>query len=199
MQRIIVSDIFGRTPALEEMASSISGTTRIVDPYGAGTKHFTCEEEAYSHFSATAGIHKYARTLSACVRSCDGPVTLIGFSAGASAIWKISGDVSLTNVAGALCFYGSQIRLHPEILPNFPITLVFPEKENHFSVSELIARLGNIPAISIHRSSLLHGFMNQYSENFNQSACEHYVKALADVETGTSVHHISPGSIEKRI
>ena len=49
MHRIIISDIFGKTPALQEISDSLPGTSEIFDPYDEKFMNFMNEEEAY-HF-----------------------------------------------------------------------------------------------------------------------------------------------------
>ena len=51
MKNIIVTDIFGRTQFVEDLASRFWMPTEILDPYCAKQMAFTSEQEAY-HFSA---------------------------------------------------------------------------------------------------------------------------------------------------
>ncbi len=63
MRRIFVSDIFGRTPALEELASGIPGDVELVDPYDGKRMDFRNEAEAYRFFCSEVGLDKYTEQL----------------------------------------------------------------------------------------------------------------------------------------
>ena len=69
MHNIIISDVFGRTHALEQIASSLSGATDILDPYNSINMDFNNEVEAYSCFTTKVGLDKYADTLKECIQS----------------------------------------------------------------------------------------------------------------------------------
>lgn len=173
MHRIIVSDIFGRTKALEKFATELPGKVEIVDPYNSEIMEFDNENDAYSYFSSEVGLDVYTETLSGVVKASTNHVSLLGFSIGASAIWKLSTEEALHNISGAVLFYGSQIRHYTDIVPVFPVCLVFPEMEAHFSVSDLADTIKHKEGVKIHNSNFLHGFMNPQSINYNSAA---YIK-----------------------
>ncbi len=179
--RIIVSDIFGRTEALEKLASDVPGCVEIFDPYNSEMMRFDTEDDAYSHFTSTVGLDAYTETLSEKIRALTGHVSLLGFSMGASAVWKLSNQPELGNISGAVLFYPSQIRHYTEMVPNFPVCLVLPEIETHFSVTELISKLIEKENVQVHRSSYRHGFMNADSKNYSAAAYNKYVQALYNV------------------
>lgn len=178
MQTIIVSDIFGRTKALEKLASLLSSEVDIFDPYDSEIKGFANESEAYSFFTSEVGIDKYSEKLSEFVQSIESELKLIGFSIGAAAIWKISGQKNMDNISSATCFYGSQIRNFNQVVPLFPIKLIFPAFEEHFSVSELMATLSGMENVTIKQVPFLHGFMNQHSVNYDQRGYNQEIQAL---------------------
>ncbi|QDO82825.1 hypothetical protein FM037_05740 [Shewanella psychropiezotolerans] len=74
--------------------------------------------------------------------------------------------------------YGSQIRSNRYVEPRFPIDLIFLASESHFSVNELIANLTGTDNVSIRQVPFLHGFMNQHSENYDQSGYNQEIKVL---------------------
>jgi len=178
MHQIIVSDIFGRTSALEKIADALPGDVDIFDPYESKHMAFSSEAQAYAHFSSQIGLDAYADMLSKKVSAQVKQLALLGFSVGASAIWKISEQRELENVSDAICFYGSQIRDHMHITPRFPVQLIFPSSESHFLVSELIHSLEGKECVEIHRAKFLHGFMNAHSENFDQYGYDQFLKIL---------------------
>jgi len=181
MELIIVSDIFGRTLELEDIALQLSSPERegvIVDPYGGKYREFKDEAEAYSHFQRHVGIERYKDiVLKAVTRSRDN-LLLIGFSVGASAIWAISDETPIRTNAEAICFYGSQIRNFSGVSPKIKMELIFPEYEPHFDVGYLISQLSLKSNVSCHTAPYLHGFMNKKSVNFNESAYQHYLRLL---------------------
>lgn len=179
MTHIIVSDIFGRTPALEEIAANLSGSWEIFDPYNSLYMGFGNESEAYTYFTSEHGLESYAEKLWQFLSSYKEQVSLIGFSVGAAAIWKISHQQELHNISHAICFYGSQIRHHIEVSPLFPIRLIFPLTENHFSVENLIIALSNKNSTTVEQAPYLHGFMNSHSKNFNRTGYSTFLKILS--------------------
>lgn len=178
MRHLIVSDIFGRTKALEKFASELSNSVEIFDPYNTKEMYFKNEAEAYQYFISKIGLDKYTENLIKLSRKFSEQVSLIGFSVGASAIWKLSSIKELKHISKAVCFYGSQIRHERNILPTFPIELIFPSVENHFSVSDLISDLSNKDNVHIQQTSFSHGFMNCHSENYNQNGYNQFMKTL---------------------
>lgn len=167
MHYIIVSDIFGRNESLLNLASELSETVEIVDPYHGEIMQFQSESDAYAHFTQEIGVDKYSEILLIRLKACTAPVTLIGFSVGASAIWRISERRDLEHVRSALCFYGSQIRHYENVLPKFPVKLIFPKNESHFSVPELVGKLSTIKNVTVKRVEYSHGFMNQHSVHYS--------------------------------
>jgi len=131
---------------------------------------FKDEAEAYSYFMENVGLENYFSVLLKATESTTSASTLIGFSVGASVIWKLSGKLSVKNVKRAVCYYGSQIRNFKEVNPLFKVDLIFPQKEFGFDVLEMkneLSKKKNVNAIQV---DSLHGFMNSYSTNYNQSA-----------------------------
>lgn len=178
MIQLIVADIFGRTKALEEISSKLSGSVEILDPYNGRDMGFKDEAEAYAYFISAIGMNQYSAKVKKIVQSFTEQINLIGFSVGASVIWQISTGEGFENITGATCFYGSQIRHSKTICPTFPIKLIFPTKEEHFSVLELISDLSGRKNVDIQQVEFLHGFMNRHSQNFNQAGHDQFMKIL---------------------
>jgi len=178
MKIILISDIFGKTPALEQLCLELGNNIEIIDPYDAEFKNFENENEAYKYFNENIGLEKYSQHLKNVVSEQTQSVRLIGFSIGASVIWMNSDNESFANVQEAYCFYGSQIRKMTHLKPLFPIEMILPKNEAHFSVTELIGELEETTQVSISETTYLHGFMNKYSKNFNLQAYTHFIKQL---------------------
>ena len=89
MNIIIFSDVFGITPALIELAEQLRAEN-IVDPYQGKIMDFMSEAEAYSYFISKIGLDSYVSKVLNIMALVNCETTVIGFSIGASAIWKSS-------------------------------------------------------------------------------------------------------------
>jgi dienelactone hydrolase len=177
MNIILVSDVFGITPALLKLKDEL-GANAIVDPYNAKCMGFDNENEAYACFVTNVGLDNYVAILIKALEAFDADVTLIGFSIGASALWRLSLNHNNGYIKQAICFYGSQIRNLTQIEPCFNVTLIFPKSELHFNVTNLIEKLTIKPKVEVTQVEYLHGFMNYYSTNFNQIGYDKHVSLL---------------------
>lgn len=177
MSIILVSDVFGITPALLTLKNELGAHT-IIDPYKGKSMDFKNETEAYSSFINTVGLDSYVSKILKMLESLDSQTTLIGFSVGASAIWRLPIKNEDHIIKQAFCFYGSQIRNFIKIEPSFKIHLVFPKSESHFDVAKLKEELTKKQNVITTQVEYLHGFMNYYSSNFNQVGYEQHVKLL---------------------
>ncbi len=177
MNIIIVSDVFGITPALLQLKDQLGANT-IIDPYKGECMDFKNEAGAYSYFIDTVGLDNYVLKVLKELTSVDCKTTLIGFSIGASAIWRSSLSNVNNLIQQAFCFYGSQIRNSVQIEPCFKINLVFPKSESHFDVDELIKKLEIKPNVKITQVDYLHGFMNYHSSNYNNIGYQDHIALL---------------------
>ncbi len=188
MNLLIVSDIYGSTLALKalvsKLVSKLSSTfakPKIVDPYNGVDHRFETQEQAYHYFTTNIGLDLFTNQLKTEITDSPSPVFLIGFSIGASAIWRLSNSNISPNIQKAICFYGSQIRHHTQINPHFDLELVFPKKESHFDVQQLSNKLSVKPRVNCKSSNGLHGFMNPLSPNFNSYEYSKYLMRLQEL------------------
>ena len=179
MKYLIVSDIFGRTSALEKFAQSVKGLAacQIISPYD--NIQFSSETEAYCYFNQNVGLESYYQALKARIKEIKQPFKLIGFSVGASICWQYIASCTNPYLVKSELFYGSQIRNMHMLSPLSPVRLILPKFEPHFSIDEHILALKEKSDISIERSECLHGFMNQLSTNFDFKAYQYYVSVLS--------------------
>ncbi|MCC2605261.1 hypothetical protein [Planctobacterium marinum] len=178
MRLMLVSDIFGDTPALRQLAEAIDGNAKIVHPYRDISPAFNTEQDAYQYFSERVGLAQYAQFLLQELKDTPAPVFLLGFSVGASAIWQLSGQLEPDKIALAKGYYGSQIRNHLSLTPCFPMELVFPASEPHFCVAELMAALQSKQNLIIRQTEFRHGFMNKLSVNFCREGYQQELEVL---------------------
>lgn len=181
MQNIVVSDIFGKTEALEEFTSRFTTPTEIVEPYNGEFMQFQNEQAAYSYFSEQVTLVKYSDYLYERVQNATTAINLIGFSVGASAIWNISDRQHLGRVVSARGYYSSQIRHFLHIQPHFPINLIFPMSEQHFCVDEVMLALKDRDNVTIRQVPYLHGFMNTHSTNYNATGYKNELSSLRNM------------------
>lgn len=168
MNVVIVADIFGKTPALVDFANAL-GCFVIIDPYHATELDFATESEAYCYFSEQVGLECYMQIISQQLQQMTAS-TVIAFSVGATAIWRLSETSIAKKVNNAICFYGSQIRNDTDINPLFPVELLFPIHEDHFDVDKLQRILALKNNVTCTQLPYLHGFMNPHSMNYNEIA-----------------------------
>jgi dienelactone hydrolase len=178
VNKVIVTDIFGRTPAIEDLAGAIGSVTDIIDPYHGKHMGFDTESRAYAYFMAHVGIRAYEQRLAACLDKITGIDLLIGFSVGAAAIWGISGILRREKISRAVCFYGSQIRHATDIVPCIPTEHILPGKEPGFNIDDLAEILSGKPTVTVHKTPYLHGFMNLLSLNFSRTGYDVWVDRL---------------------
>ncbi len=182
MSIVLVSDVFGLTPALLAISEKL-GASDIVDPYEGQMMGFETEAEAYSYFVKTVGLDNYLVHLLKVVEVIKNQTTLIGFSVGASVTWRLSEIKGNHLIKQAYCFYGSQIRNFTQIEPQFEMNLVFPKNEPHFDVVELQNSLARKARVNTERVEYLHGFMNSHSTNYNRSGYTRYIDFLCSINS----------------
>lgn len=184
---ILISDIFGRTPALEKMGQALSKHAAdwdIVDPYGGADPGFETQDQAYGYFMTHAGLDKYLEILKKRLIRDPGNIIPVGFSVGAAVLWRASADPRFSSIEKGFCFYGSQIRQYTDIQPLFELELIFPRMEPHFDVLELMRLLSKKKRVRCSRADGLHGFMNKRSPGFDRACCDVYISRLRRIAAG---------------
>ncbi|RLD51119.1 MAG: hypothetical protein DRJ05_18775 [Bacteroidetes bacterium] len=63
MHKIFITDIFGRTPELENLTNSVGGEFEIIDPYDGRLIVFADESEAYTYFMDAVSLNEYCNML----------------------------------------------------------------------------------------------------------------------------------------
>ncbi|REL32550.1 hypothetical protein [Thalassotalea euphylliae] len=200
MTIVLVSDIFGRTPAFEALANSLADITGsqtiLFDPYQGENLNFTDEQAAYQYFSQHIGVETYADMLVKFLTSLNQdeqakPLTVLGFSVGASVAWLLAchssntgllPDKKLSNnnlpeIKQVIGIYGGQIRNYSALEPDVETRLIFPQSESHFEVTALTEKLATKENVSAYQVPYLHGYLNSHSKNYNQVG---YDSFLAD-------------------
>jgi hypothetical protein len=157
-------------------------TTIVVSPYLPEQENFSSEQQAYEHFNNVGGINAYVIKLIEVVKAFPNLKHMIGFSAGAAALYRVMSDKKKTQPPMTL-FYPGQIRHFLDKQPFCDCKIIFPAFEEHFNLDHVMAKLKQHKNIKLTQSDGLHGFMNQSSINFNRAEyahnCELLVKYLS--------------------
>ncbi len=168
-QLVLVTDIFGHTPQLQETLNNLKLDAVICSPYAAET-YFNQEASAYEAFNQQGGVASYVDLLVEKLSSLspEKPVLLIGFSAGAAALWHFicSEQVSrLHRDSSAWLFYGGQIRHALAKQPQIN-TQVYWTAESHFNVQECHQQMLSKPHVVSQILPYSHGFINPQAKGF---------------------------------
>jgi len=75
IDKMIVADIFGVTPALIALGRTINADI-IVDPYGGKVMNFDNEAQAYHYFINNVGLDAYVNKLSKIMKECADKLSL---------------------------------------------------------------------------------------------------------------------------
>jgi dienelactone hydrolase len=174
---LIVTDVFGNTPAIASLQRSLGQSCIVVSPFDDGYSAKN-EQDAYQAFLAAGGVHTYAKKLQAIVQEQKQIRHVIGFSAGASA-WWLSNNSHLNDLHSTTLFYGSRIRDHLDIQSHHPTHFIFAEHENAYQAQQVVKALRQRGYDAELAIGCKHGFMNPYSSGFSLKTQTHYLEVLA--------------------
>ncbi|OIQ48260.1 MAG: hypothetical protein BM565_02480 [Gammaproteobacteria bacterium MedPE] len=168
---IIVSDIFGHNDYLTQFIADckLSSVANVIDPYSGRSLQFDGQVDAYDCFTRHGGLDALTRKVKQVVSTLTQPCFLIGFSAGASAVWRVLADNDCADmIEGGLCFYPGQIRHHLTLAPLSPVELIFPSHETHFELQPVIESVRLLPNTQCQQLDVQHGFMNRQLVAFDE-------------------------------
>lgn len=178
MQYLVISDIYGKTPCLQQLAKHFNAENQIVDSYNGVHQALENEEEYYKLFIKHCGHDEYAAKLEEYFNKLSKPTICIAFSAGASAAWRAQASTTTTHLKKVIAFYPTQIRNYLNIDAIHPCEFIFPGFEPHFNVDELITNLSAKNNVRCLKTLYLHGFMNQQSQNFSEYGYQYFYKVI---------------------
>lgn len=169
---LIVTDIFGQCHGLQQLLSALAAPERqftVLDPYQGMQQTFSSEQQAYAAYTIQCGHEQYAKLVAAHLSSSQKPISLaMGFSAGATALWRALADESCRNKPQqTVLFYPGQIHKHLDLIPKKPVKVVFAASEPHFAVEDLCLALSQKAKVAAVITRYGHGFMNPTSQAFN--------------------------------
>lgn len=174
MKVVIVTDIFGVTAAVLSLANSLmfkQVQVEVIDPYDGANKAFINEQLAYEAF-ASCGHDSYFRKVEYAISSSLEDLVIIGFSAGAFAAWRVMACHLNPKSLHFIGFYPGQIRHYLNISPKYPCTIVLPNYEDHFNISEVSSALTGIDNVFCINTEFGHGFINPSSYRYSKIGAE---------------------------
>lgn len=184
---LIVTDVFGHTPAIDSLARQLAVDATIISPFADPARQFRSEQEAYQAFIAGGGIARYTEKITHVLGQAAIPFQLaLGFSVGASALWLSVAESRENNVSAnipgirnAVLFYGSRIREYRMLRPTCPVRLIFAEQEAAFEPAGLVQDLRQRGHPAEIRPGSKHGFMNAYSRGYCVQSYTRYLDELS--------------------
>lgn len=182
---LIATDVFGHTPAVSGLVRQLASPCLVVSPFESDVTEegkVRSEQDAYQAFIAGGGVARFADKLNQHLLEHRATIQyVIGFSAGASALWLSSQHELMAQLRCAVLFYGSRIRDYRQLQPTCPVRLIFPEKEAAFTPADLVAEL----RLAGHQAEIAkgtsHGFMNSYSRGSCVKTQTHYLNELVNM------------------
>jgi dienelactone hydrolase len=187
---VVFSDIFGLCSGLDRLLVDLrqSGATlHLVDPYQGKAQQFADEDTAYAAYTANCGHDAYTAIAGQALQHSPQPFDLaIGFSAGATALWRALAATDNSRLQQAVLFYPGQIHRHLTLKPQVPTQVIFGNSEPHFAVDDICHQLQQqgVAAIS---TPYAHGFINPASKAFDEAGYQQYLAQFCTaITSGTT-------------
>lgn len=169
---IVLHEIYGVNSHIQVVCERFAskGFDVICPNLLADGQVFSYREEAaaYQNFQINIGFpfaQEQVVSLTEEVRSEYKYCYIVGYSVGATIAWLCSQRQGL--YSGVVGYYGSRIRDYRQLVPDCPVLLFFPRKEENFDSGKLIQELSakkNVRGIQVETS---HGFCNPESDCYD--------------------------------
>lgn len=186
MSVLIITDVYGDTPAIASLARQLPVPSQIITPE-IGDAPFTRGRLAYQGFLAAGGVAAYADKIAQFLHNLaqqaaptHHPIQhVIAFSAGASAWWLQSAQLPIP-IHSATLFYASRVRDHTELPSACPTHFIFAEHEEAFHPTPLVQQLRQQGHQAEIAPATQHGFMNPYAAGFSLKMQTRYIALLVE-------------------
>ena len=191
---LVVSDIFGYCVGLNRLMADLSASgaeVQLLDPYQGQEQTFADEQQAYTAFCEQCGHEAYAAQVQQYLLKAASFDVVIGFSAGASALWRALASDKVSGIKQALLFYPGQIYPYLQLTPKVPVRLVFGHSEPHFDVAAVCAQLNRNLDIYAQHTRYAHGFVNPASVAFDAQGYQTYITPLKQLLTELAIGNAS--------
>lgn len=198
---LMVTDIFGATDGIKSLRRQLSlqgNMVSIIEPYKGKNIPKAQEADTYRYFLNECGHEQYLahvnHALTSALKLADQDIYIIGFSAGASAVWRaLDSNHPLFNIdqhshaiKHFMGFYPTQIRHHLALSSICKSSIIFPKSEDHFNVKDIIRHLSSNYHTRCIQTPFNHGFMNPTSKHYQHNACVDFENALLKSNTQTT-------------
>lgn len=172
MQIIVATDIHGIHDQLRAQLA-VLGEPIIVSPWTGEGCPYANEQDAVSEFHRQDGLSSYEQKIA---QAANGEAALlIGFSVGATSLWRyVSGPQCNTN-SRAVLYYGSRIRDYLELAPLCPTSVYFAEHEPSFNPESIAISVRKSGALCSVISGTRHGFMSPISSHYRPDIAQEHL------------------------
>lgn len=176
MKIIIATDIHGINQQLRTLFHDFGNEVTFLSPWHGDGSPYDNEQEAVAAFQADHGMEKYQQQIAK--EAGNAPAILIGFSVGATALWRHIASEQCHSQSRAYLYYGSRIRDHQTSIPRCQTRVIFAEHEASFQPANIIANITHPNVECSIIAGTHHGFMNPLSPNFNEDLARREVDYL---------------------
>ncbi len=170
---ILLHEIYGVNGHMRDAAAWLAAQGfAVYCPDLLGTSYgYDREAAAYEHYMRVgfAAAAEEAAALAGRLAGCHRRLYLMGYSAGATVAWLLSGR---DGFAGAVGYYGSRIRDFSGLSPACPVLLLFPDREEAFSVPALVEQLAAKDGVLVRVLPGRHGFADRRSPRYDAAAAQ---------------------------
>lgn len=181
MNIIIATDIHGINDQLRHLFHALGDELIFLSPWDNDSAPYNKEQEAVAAFQADHGLEKYQQKIAQ--QAGDAPALLIGFSVGATALWRYIASQHCHQQSQAHLYYGSRIRDHQDLIPRCATKVIFAEHEASFKPSDIITNITHPQVACSIIAGTYHGFMNPHSPNFRDELARQeldYLRTLVE-------------------
>ena len=180
MRVIVASDIHGVHDQLRSQLA-VLGEPTIISPWPGEGHPFASEQEAVAEFHLQDGLSLYEQKIAATVKGED--AVLLGFSVGATSLWRYVASDQCNPSSRATLYYGSRIRDCAELVPRCSTSVFFAEHEPSFNPQTVAALVRKSGAFCSVVSGTYHGFMSSTSNRYRPDiALEHLRIMLSGIQ-----------------
>lgn len=185
MHIVIATDIYGMEESVGNLAAALrlqGAEISVISPYEDGAPApGEDEKEVYAAFAGQCGHERYSEKILALLQEEEWNGA-VGFSAGASALWRALAGYRQKSPSHFLGFYPTRIRKYLDRFPAIQATLVFPRFEEAVDVNALIGTIAGNENIRCLKTPYLHGFLNPRSKNYSADGQRDFAGILSSPE-----------------
>lgn len=172
MRIVVASDIHGiHDPLRVQLA--ILGEPIIISPWSGEGCPYATEQAAVSEFHRQDGLSSYEQKIAEAVNG--EAALLIGFSVGATSLWRYVSGAQCNSNSRAFLYYGSRIRDYLELTPRCPTSVLFAEHESSFHPESVAISVRKSGALCSVISGTHHGFMSPLSSHYRPDIAQEHL------------------------